>query len=63
MFSTFIAQEGEMIEKFLRESASQLTFFGLYKLHDDIDDEEFCVFFRNNHFSTLYKTKDKVNIN
>ena len=52
-----------MIEKFLRESASQLTFFGLYKLHDDIDDEEFCVFFRNNHFSTLYKTKDKVNIN
>jgi len=36
-------------------SASQLTYHGLVMLHQQIKERELCVFFRNNHFSTLFK--------
>jgi len=50
-----IVRQGLLTEKFVNESASQLTYHGLSELHAGVNDEELCVFFRNNHFSTLYK--------
>jgi len=50
-----ILEEGLIIRNFLDTSASQLTFHGLVMLHQQIKERELCVFFRNNHFSTLFK--------
>jgi len=50
-----IIREGLLAEKFLNESATQITYHGLSELHSGIKEEELCVFFRNNHFCTLYK--------
>jgi len=47
-------QEAQVIDKFLHSNC-QLTFTGLINLHHEIKENEICVFFRNNHFSTLYK--------
>ncbi|GBG25769.1 Ubiquitin carboxyl-terminal hydrolase MINDY-1 [Hondaea fermentalgiana] len=48
-------QEAEIIERFLSETASQFTFTALTQLHETVKEREVCVFFRNNHFSTLFK--------
>ena len=48
---------GLIAESFLEHTASQLTYHGLCELNSHLKDEELCVFFRNNHFSTLYKHK------
>ncbi|XVF52789.1 hypothetical protein PTKIN_Ptkin05aG0046800 [Pterospermum kingtungense] len=48
-------QEGELIGSFLKNNASQLTFYGLFCLQDGLKERELCVFFRNNHFSTMFK--------
>ncbi|KAI9111219.1 hypothetical protein K1719_017830 [Acacia pycnantha] len=48
-------QQGELIKSFLRNNASQLTFYGLFCLQGGLEDRELCVFFRNNHFSTMFK--------
>ncbi|XP_065858130.1 uncharacterized protein [Euphorbia lathyris] len=48
-------QQGELIRNFLKNSASQLTFYGLFCLQDGLKERELCVFFRNNHFSTMFK--------
>ncbi|KAJ6393769.1 hypothetical protein OIU77_023077 [Salix suchowensis] len=48
-------QQGELIGNFLKNSASQLTFYGLFCLQDGLKERELCVFFRNNHFSTMFK--------
>lgn len=42
----------------MKETASQLSFQGLMDLHKSLRDNQLCVFFRNNHFSTLFKYKD-----
>mmetsp|Transcript_4420 Transcript_4420/g.12388 ORF Transcript_4420/g.12388 Transcript_4420/m.12388 type:complete len:378 (+) Transcript_4420:142-1275(+) len=55
-----ILREGALIESFLNTSASQLTYMGLLKLHHDLRNGDFCVFFRNNHFSTLLKQDDEL---
>ncbi|PIA35764.1 hypothetical protein AQUCO_03500255v1 [Aquilegia coerulea] len=52
--------EGELIRSFLRNNASQLTVFGLFGLMEEISEENLCVFFRNNHFSTMYKVKGQL---
>lgn len=54
------ATEGYIIEDFLTRTAAQLTYYGLCELNSTIQDEELCVFFRNNHFSTLYKHKKEL---
>ena len=54
------ATEGYIIEDFLARTATQLTYYGLCELNSTIQDEELCVFFRNNHFSTLYKHKKEL---
>ena len=43
--------------QFLEESASQLTYHGLAELSSTIKEDELAVFFRNNHFTTLYKVR------
>lgn len=48
-------QQGELIRNFLRNNASQLTFYGLFCLQDGLKERELCVFFRNNHFGTMFK--------
>ena len=52
--------EGLAIEDFLSRTASQLTYHGLCELNNTVQEEELCVFFRNNHFSTLYKHKGEL---
>ncbi len=46
-----------MAEEFLEKTAAQLTYHGLSELSYHTKELEMCVFFRNNHFSTLYKNK------
>ncbi|XP_043716699.1 ubiquitin carboxyl-terminal hydrolase MINDY-1-like isoform X2 [Telopea speciosissima] len=48
-------QKGELIKNFLRNNASQLTIYGLFCLQEGLKERELCVFFRNNHFSTMFK--------
>ncbi|KAK3224725.1 hypothetical protein Dsin_004587 [Dipteronia sinensis] len=48
-------KQGELIRNFFRNNASQLTFKGLFCLQDGLKERELCVFFRNNHFSTMFK--------
>ncbi|ESO97473.1 hypothetical protein LOTGIDRAFT_214327 [Lottia gigantea] len=49
------AREALVAEQFLDRTASQLTYHGLCELGHKVKDGELCVFFRNNHFTTLYK--------
>mmetsp|Transcript_26236 Transcript_26236/g.40900 ORF Transcript_26236/g.40900 Transcript_26236/m.40900 type:complete len:184 (-) Transcript_26236:79-630(-) len=49
-----------LISDFLKTASSQLTFYGLLKMYSDIQEKSFCVFFRNNHFSTLYKRDNQL---
>jgi ubiquitin carboxyl-terminal hydrolase MINDY-1/2 len=44
--------------QFLQDSSSQLTVAGLFQLSETMRIGELAVFFRNNHFSTLYKHED-----
>ncbi|KAF8380380.1 hypothetical protein HHK36_027865 [Tetracentron sinense] len=48
-------QKGELIRNFLKNNASQLTIYGLFCLREGLKERELCVFFRNNHFSTMFK--------
>ncbi|XVF13231.1 hypothetical protein REPUB_Repub08aG0190900 [Reevesia pubescens] len=48
-------KQGELIRNFLKNNASQLTFYGLFCLRDGLKERELCVSFRNNHFSTMFK--------
>ncbi|KAI0234292.1 Ubiquitin carboxyl-terminal hydrolase MINDY-2 [Lamellibrachia satsuma] len=52
--------EALIAEEFLTKTASQLTYCGLCELASDVNEEELCVFFRNNHFSTLYKHNSEL---
>lgn len=89
-------KEGQVAEEFFRETASQLTYYGLSRLHQEVRDvshcdysgcprherdvpyprtyrhavaclhprqvreRQLCVFFRNNHFSTMFKYEGKL---
>eukprot|EP00276_Gloeochaete_wittrockiana_P002657 CAMPEP_0184674452 /NCGR_PEP_ID=MMETSP0308-20130426/87244_1 /TAXON_ID=38269 /ORGANISM="Gloeochaete witrockiana, Strain SAG 46.84" /LENGTH=550 /DNA_ID=CAMNT_0027122053 /DNA_START=493 /DNA_END=2145 /DNA_ORIENTATION=- len=46
---------GFMLQHWLEVSQSQLTHHGLCELHSTVKERELCLFFRNNHFSTLFK--------
>ncbi|KAJ5080794.1 nf-e2 inducible protein [Anaeramoeba ignava] len=52
-----IIYEGKIIEKFLEDNPSQLTFYGITQLHSKLKDHEIAVLFRNNHFMTIFKYK------
>lgn len=58
--ATELQEQGPILEEFFNASGSQLTYFGLIKLHEDVRERQLCVFFRNNHFSTLFKYKGSL---
>ncbi|XP_017310416.1 ubiquitin carboxyl-terminal hydrolase MINDY-1 [Ictalurus punctatus] len=49
--------EGLIAEQFLESTATQLSYHGLCELNTTAKEGELCVFFRNNHFSTMIKHK------
>jgi hypothetical protein len=53
--ATTLLEEGPVLDEFFNSTASQLTYYGLVKLHEGLRERQLCVFFRNNHFSTLLK--------
>lgn len=50
----------ELLNLFLSDTGHQLTKFGLEKLHQHLSEDDLCVFFRNNHFSTITKHDGKL---
>ena len=50
-----LAYRCHLLRQFLEDTRSQLTHFGLTQLHEHITNDSLCVFFRNDHFSTLTK--------
>ena len=50
-----LVTESLVAQNFLEESASQLTYHGLCELGTTMKENELAIFFRNNHFSTIYK--------
>ncbi|XP_076930247.1 uncharacterized protein LOC143594958 [Bidens hawaiensis] len=56
------ARQGELIRSFLKNSASQLTIYGLFCLQEGLKERELCVFFRNNHFNTMFKFEGELYI-
>ncbi|XP_056134745.1 ubiquitin carboxyl-terminal hydrolase MINDY-2 [Lampris incognitus] len=55
-----LAGEGIVAEQFLNTTATQLTYHGLCELTSAVQEGELCVFFRNNHFSTMIKHKGQL---
>ncbi|GFP97769.1 protein fam63a [Phtheirospermum japonicum] len=55
-------KQGEIIRNFMKNSASQLTVYGLFCLQDKVKERELCVFFRNNHFNTMFKYEGELYI-
>lgn len=55
-----LVTEALLAEAFLERTASQLTYHGLCELNSTLMEDELCVLFRNNHFITLYKRKDRL---
>lgn len=53
----FLFSLGIVAEQFLSSTATQLTYHGLCELTSTVQEGELCVFFRNNHFSTMIKHK------
>ncbi|KAG7230477.1 hypothetical protein INR49_024586 [Caranx melampygus] len=51
---------GIVAEQFLSSTATQLTYHGLCELTSTVQEGELCVFFRNNHFSTMIKYKGQL---
>lgn len=47
-----------LVEKWLELNKTQLTKNGLKKLNLNLNTDNFIIFFRNNHFVTLYKRSD-----
>ncbi|KAK8951755.1 hypothetical protein KSP39_PZI004409 [Platanthera zijinensis] len=45
----------QLIKNFLEGTANQLTIYGLFCLQEGLKERELCIFFRNNHFSTMFK--------
>ncbi|KAM4630464.1 ubiquitin carboxyl-terminal hydrolase MINDY-2 [Polymixia lowei] len=58
--SSELAGEGLVAEQFLNSTATQLTYHGLCELTSTVQEGELCVFFRNNHFSTMIKYKGQL---
>ncbi|KAH6831054.1 FAM63A-like protein [Perilla frutescens var. hirtella] len=54
--------QGELIRNYMKSSASQLTIYGLFCLLDKVKERELCVFFRNNHFNTMFKYEGELYI-
>lgn len=56
------AAQAHLIQDFLDNSSSQLTYHGLASLREGLRPNELAVFFRNNHFNTIFLHKGVVHI-
>ncbi|KAK4531287.1 hypothetical protein CCYA_CCYA07G2144 [Cyanidiococcus yangmingshanensis] len=50
-----LAPDAAHIRRFLERTPTQLTYYGLIRLHETLHEEEYAVLFRNNHFATITK--------
>mmetsp|Transcript_1082 Transcript_1082/g.1756 ORF Transcript_1082/g.1756 Transcript_1082/m.1756 type:complete len:520 (-) Transcript_1082:88-1647(-) len=50
----------EMAQVFMESSPSQITEHGFQKLRKEVGENEVCVLFRNNHYSTMTKHDGKL---
>lgn len=50
-----LLRDGPVIREFLEQTANQLTYEGIIRLHGELRDNELAVLYRNHHFSTLLK--------
>lgn len=55
-----LVRESLLIEQFLDENRSQLTHYGILQLNQTMRDNQLAVFFRNNHFSTIWKKENQL---
>ena len=55
-----LCRQGRIIESFLNSTASQLTYIGLASLHQKLRERQLAVFFRNNHFCSLFRYQDNL---
>jgi len=55
-----VCKNGYVVDSFLYDTAHQLTTYGLIKLHEHVQEGDLCVFFRNNHFSTMTKFEGQL---
>jgi hypothetical protein len=53
-------KEEDPLWKFLNDSSTQLTEYGLYKLKEEIPNHTLVILFRNNHFSTVLKKNNQL---
>ncbi|PRW58319.1 FAM63A-like isoform X2 [Chlorella sorokiniana] len=53
-------REALLVQQFLDGHPSQLTFHGLVALQEGLRPNQLAVFFRNNHFSTLFKHEGQL---
>ena len=47
--------EARAIKSFMDDNSSQFTYAGLLELHARVRDHSLSVFFRNNHFCSMYR--------
>jgi ubiquitin carboxyl-terminal hydrolase MINDY-1/2 len=57
---TAAAVAAATIDSWLRDTSSQLTYFGLLSLHERVQEGEVAVLFRNCHFGTLHKAGGRL---
>jgi len=55
-----LAKQSFAIQRFFERTANQLSKDGLSRLFDSVKSRELCVFFRNNHFNTLFKYNGSI---
>merc|ERR1712129_625702 len=55
-----IEQEKSTIRSFLSDYQQQLTTHGLFRMHEVMNENEIAIFFRNNHFSAIYKRNGQI---
>ncbi|KAF8566620.1 hypothetical protein P879_08463 [Paragonimus westermani] len=55
-----LKNQGALAEDFLDQTASQLTYHGLCELSSTVSEGQLAVFFRNNHFNTIFKNDGRI---
>ncbi|CAL8091979.1 unnamed protein product [Calicophoron daubneyi] len=55
-------RKGLLVDSFLDQTASQLTYHGLCELTSAISEGQLAVLFRNNHFSTIFKNEGRIHV-
>lgn len=52
--------QATIIQRFLQNTGTQLTYAGLFKLSESLQPNSLCALFRNSHFSVLYRRPDEL---